>query len=133
MEAFDGGVLDGAVHRLDLSIGPGVLDLGQPVVDLMLATNAVEDVLEGVDVPVVMGEPDAIVRQNNVGPVGHGGDEVAQEGSGNHLPGLRMQFDISKLRCPVDGDEQVKFAFGRLNLSNINVEVAERAGLTFSS
>ena len=28
-----------------------------------------------------------------------------------------------------DGDEQVKFTFSRLNLSNINVEVAERVGL----
>ena len=73
VEALDGGVLDHAVHPLDLTAprensppdcflvlaAPGVLDLGQPVVDLMLAADAVEDVLEGIDLPVVVGELDA--------------------------------------------------------------------------
>ena len=39
-----------------------MLDLGQPVVDLMLAADAVEDVLEGMNVPVVVGELDAVIR-----------------------------------------------------------------------
>ena len=59
MEAFDGRVLDRAVHPLDLAIRPGMLDLGQPVVDLMLAADPIKDVLEGVYMPVVIGELDA--------------------------------------------------------------------------
>lgn len=43
-----GGLLDGAVHPLDLTIGPRMLHLGQPVLDAVLAADAVEDVLEGV-------------------------------------------------------------------------------------
>ena len=38
---------------------PRVFDLGQPVFDLMLAADAVEDVLEGINVPVVVGKLDA--------------------------------------------------------------------------
>ena len=69
---------------------PGVLDLGQPVFDLMLAADAVEDVLEGVNVPFVVGELDAIIRcpamvcvqtmrlgQHDVDAVRHSGDQTA--------------------------------------------------------
>ena len=70
VEAFDGRVLDRAVHALDLAAprensppdcflvlaAPGMLDLGQPMIDLMLAADAVEDVFGGVNVPVVVGE-----------------------------------------------------------------------------
>jgi len=167
MEAFDGRILDGAVplpgnglpanrerDALDLAIRPGVPDLGQPVLDLMLAADPVEDVLEGINVPVVMGELDAIIRcpatvclqtvrggEHDVEPVGHGGDQVAQEGCGGQFPGLSVQFNESELGGAVpsrafsmpcqatDGDEEIQLAFSRLNLSNINVEVAEWVGL----
>ena len=36
MIALDGGFLDCAVHALDLTIGPGMLDLGQPMFDPVL-------------------------------------------------------------------------------------------------
>ncbi len=42
--AFDGGVLDGAVHSLDLSVGPGMVRLGEPVLDAVLAADLVEAV-----------------------------------------------------------------------------------------
>ena len=62
-------------------------------------------------------------------PVGHGCDQVAQERGSGHFPGLLVQFDIGELGGAVDGHEEIQFAFSRLNLSNINVEVAERVGL----
>ena len=46
VEAFDGGVLDCAVHALDLAIRPRVFDLGQPMLNFMLAADTVEDVFE---------------------------------------------------------------------------------------
>ena len=60
VEAFDGRLLDRAVHAFDLAICPRVPDLGEPMFDLMLAANAVEDVFEGINMPVVIGELDAI-------------------------------------------------------------------------
>ena len=103
VEAFDGRFLDRAVHPFDLAairensppdcflvlMAPGVPDPGEPVFDLMLAADPVKDVLEGMNMPVVIGELDtaAIVARTNgatwrlgehdVEPVGHGGDQVA--------------------------------------------------------
>jgi hypothetical protein len=105
-----------------------VFDPGKPVVDLMLSTDTVKDVLEGIDVLVMIGELDAIIGQNDVEPVGHGGDQVTQEGCGGHLPGLLVQFNESELGSAVDGDEEIQLALSRLNLSDINMEVAERVG-----
>ena len=48
---------------------------------------------------------------------------------GSHLPGLLVQLDVSEPGGAVDADEKIQFAFRRLNLGNINVEVAERVGL----
>ena len=41
-EAFDGGFLDGPVHPFDLSVGPGMVGLGQTVADAMTKTDAIE-------------------------------------------------------------------------------------------
>ena len=154
VEALDGCVLDRAVplpgnglpanHERDafnLAIRPGMLDLGQPMVDLMLAADAVEEVLEGVNVPVVVGELDAIVSKHDVEPLRHGGDQISQERGGGRFPGLLVQRDVSELGGAVPsrafsmpcqatgGHEQVELAFRSLNLCNINMEVTERVGL----
>lgn len=46
VEALDGGVLEGPVHPLDLSIGSRMLDLGEAMFDTMFLANSAEDVLE---------------------------------------------------------------------------------------
>ena len=76
-----------------------MLDLGEPVLDLILAVDPVKDVFEGINMPVVIGELDAVIRcpagaclqtprggQNNVEPVRHGSDQVAQGGCCGHFP-----------------------------------------------
>ena len=117
VEAFDGRVLDRAVplpgsglpanrerdafnlaatrenRPPDCFLGlaaPRMLDLGQPMFDVMLAADAVEDVLEGVNVPFVVGELDAVIGcpamvcvqtmrlgEHDVDPAGHGSDQLA--------------------------------------------------------
>lgn len=42
MEALDGRVFDRAVQPLDLAVRPGVLRLGQPVLNVQLGTGVVE-------------------------------------------------------------------------------------------
>jgi len=42
MEAFDGRLLDCAVHPLDLSVSPGVVRLGEPVHDVVRLADHVE-------------------------------------------------------------------------------------------
>ncbi len=40
--ALDGCLLQGAVHPLDLAIGPGMVGFGQTVLDIILAANPIE-------------------------------------------------------------------------------------------
>ena len=65
MEAFHGRFLDRAVHAFDLAVRPRVFDLGEPVVDLMFPADTVKDVLEGINVPIMICELDAIVGQKS--------------------------------------------------------------------
>ena len=69
VEAFDGGLLDGPVHPLHLSVRPGMGDPGQPVLD-------------------------AVLGQHRVDGIRHRRDQVAQELGRDHLAGLLMQFGI---------------------------------------
>ena len=60
VKAFHGRFFDGPVHPFDLAVRPRVSDLGEPMFDLMLAADPVKDVLEGMNMPVVIGELDTI-------------------------------------------------------------------------
>ena len=65
VEAFDGSLLDGAVHALDLSVGPRVVRFGEPVLDLVRLADHVEAHLArsgGVAVARLLGELDAIAH-----------------------------------------------------------------------
>jgi hypothetical protein len=70
MEAFDGRFLDGSVHPLDLSVGPGVVRSGEPMLDVVGFTDHVEAHLArpcGVAVAGLIGELDAIIGQDRIG------------------------------------------------------------------
>ncbi len=54
---------------------------------------------------------------------------LPQDRSGGQFPGLVAPFDVSELGGSVNAHKEVALAFGRLNLSNINVKVAKRVGL----
>ena len=43
-----------------------------------------------------------------------------------------MQFDEGEFRGSVDRDEQVELALCRSNLSDVDMEIADRVGLEFS-
>ncbi len=87
MIALNGGLLDRAVHALDLTVGPGMLDFGEPVFDVVLIADPVEDMVEGVLVVRHVGELDAIIGEHGVDGIRHGSDQVAQELGGDHLTG----------------------------------------------
>ena len=42
--AFDGGFFGGAVHALNLAVGPGMIDLGEAMFDAILAASHVKHV-----------------------------------------------------------------------------------------
>jgi len=82
MEAFDGRLLDGAVHPLDLFVGPRVVRLCEPVLNVVCLADHVEAHLTrpgGVPVAGLLGELDAIVREDGVDAIRHGLQQVFKE------------------------------------------------------
>ena len=109
VEGFDGGFLDRAVHALGLSVGPRVVRLGEPVLDAVLAADALEDVAAAVavghaaSVPGLLGEGHAVVGQHRVNPIRERRHDIAQEGGSIELRGRLEEGDVGELRDAVDG------------------------------
>ncbi len=106
-----------------------MLHLGQPVFNDIFVADAIKDVTEIMNVTGAIGELNSVVCQYDIDCVRNRFDQIAQELGCRHLAGFLVQFDIGKLGCPADGDEEVEFALCGLNLSNINVEIAD--GISF--
>lgn len=63
IEVLDSCVFDRAVHPLDLTIRPEMLQLRQTMLDVVFVTDPIEDVVEGICVAGPIGELDTIVGQ----------------------------------------------------------------------
>ncbi len=63
VKAFDGRLLERAVHAFDLAVRPGMLDLREPVFDAIFVADTVEEVDEGITIPLLVGELNAVIRQ----------------------------------------------------------------------
>lgn len=123
--ALDGRVLEGAIHPLDLTVSPGMIDFRQPVLDAMLFTDAVEQMLESPFILQAIGELDAVVREDDMNAVGHGSGQTAEELTGRGAGLVRMQLGVSELRRAVDGDKQVEPSLRGVNLGDVHMEVAD--------
>jgi hypothetical protein len=123
--ALDGRLLDSAIHSLDLPVRPRVIDFGQPMLDAMLFTDAVEQVLESPFILQAIGKLDAVVREDDMNAVRHGGAQTAEELAGRGARLVRMQLGVSEFRCAVDGDEEIEPPLLSLNLCNVHMEVAD--------
>lgn len=107
IEAPDGGFLDGSIHSLDLTIGPGWFRFGQPMIHVVLRAGEVEsmgaeefasfdgffDLGDSGAAAARYGEVDAVVGENRMDLVGRGRDETAKEVGGNLGRRFLMQFD----------------------------------------
>ena len=109
VEAFDRRFLDGTVHSLDLAIGPRVVWLREAVLDTVGLANHVEahgPGRDGVAVPGLLGELNAVVGENGVDLIGHCFKHVLQELPGRLPVRLIDELGHGKLACAVDADEQ---------------------------
>ena len=132
VEAFDGRVLDGAVHPLDLAVGPRMVRLGEPVLDVVCLADHVEAHLTrpgGVAVARLLCELDAVVGQDRVNAVRHGFQQVFEELPRRAPVSLVDQSGNRELARAVDADEHVELAFGGLHLGDVHVEEADRVAL----
>ena len=132
VKAFACRLPDGAVHSLDLTVGPGMVGLSKPVVNVIGFADHVKAHLTrlgGVAVAQLLGELDAVVCQDRVNALGHGFQQKFEE-----LPSRPPLSPVDELgdresTRAVDADEQVKLTFGRLHLGNIDVKEADRVAL----
>ena len=119
--AFDRRVLDRPVHSLDLTVGPGMPRLCQPMVYVQLGAGELERMAEEALVlclhlldiagrPAIargVGEVRPIVGEHGVDFIGHRGGEVTQEVSGDPTGGLLVQLDKGELGSAINGHKQV--------------------------
>ena len=141
--AFDGGVLEGAVHPFNLAVRPGMLGLCQPVIDIVEGAGIFEGMR--VEEPPVgdhlldlgwgpgfaggIGEVGPVVGEDGVDLVGDGGDQAAQEVCSRFARHLLVQFDEGELRGPVDRDDEIELALSGSDLGEVDMEIADRIGL----
>ena len=141
--ATHGRFLERAVHPFDLTVGPRVVRLREPVLDLEIgagefegmATERLAGVSHAPDVrglPAAagrLGEVRAIVGENGVDPIGDRLGKAAQEVCGDETGHPLVQLGEGELAGPVDGHEQVKLAFLGSDLGDVDVEEADGVAL----
>jgi hypothetical protein len=79
VEALDGGLLDRAVHALDLAVVPGVVELRETMFDPVGLSDHIEARRPGIDGVAVAGllwELDVVIRQKRVNLIGHSFEQV---------------------------------------------------------
>src|SRR5690606_10753547 len=124
-----GRFLDGAVHTLDLAIGPRMIGFGEPVFDAVLAADAIEHVRTvargwAIAVPRCMAELDAVVGQHGVDVVGHGLDQRFEECGCSVVVRHLLEADEVVLAGEVGCHEAAMPFFGRWHVSNVAKEAA---------
>ena len=124
----NGRIFERTVHALDLTIGPRMFGFGQAVVNAMLETNPIKQQLEGILVARTIGKLNPIVRQNGVNFIGNSREKMAQEFGSDGTGRLLMYLNKGKLRSTINGHKQVKLAFFRLYLSDVDVKITDGIG-----
>ena len=105
--AFDGGFLDGPVHAFDLAVRPRMLDLGESVLDAVLAAAHVKHMGHvpgrwAIGVARWKRELNAVVGEHGVNFVRNGFDKSHQEDGRGRSTGLLHKLYEGKFAGPVD-------------------------------
>jgi len=79
MEAFNSGFLDGTVHAFHLPICPGMVDLGEPIFNVVFSTCAGKDMFKGERVFFPIGELNTIIGKNGMDFIGNSLNKLVQE------------------------------------------------------
>jgi hypothetical protein len=67
---FHGGLFERTVQPFHLAIGPGMGAFEQPLVKPIVTTDALKDLVQGLDSALPMGEPDAVIGEHRVALLG---------------------------------------------------------------
>ncbi len=125
VEAFYSRVLDRSVHPLDLTLGPRMIGHGQPVLDPVGLADHVESHRSGVDgvpVPGMLCDLDAIIGKNRVDLIGHSLKHVLQELPGGLSVSRCNELSDGKLGRSVNAHKEIELTFSRLHLGDVDME-----------
>jgi hypothetical protein len=103
---FHGGIFERPVHPFRLAMGPGPVELGQPLVNPMLMTVAIQALVNGVYCVLPMGTREAVIGAHRVDPRGSGSHQVPEERRGDHVVGFCLPFGIGTLPGAANRDMQ---------------------------
>src|SRR5215831_11321800 len=111
-----------------------MIGLGQPMLDPVLTTGAVERVTAepgGRAGPVLwqIGELDSIVGEHDLDLVGHSGDKGLQEGARSLRIGFVDELSDRELGGAVDRDKEIELALLGLHFGDVDAEEANRIDL----
>ena len=134
MIALNSGFLDRSVHALDLAVRPWMLDLGQPVFDVIFPAAHIEHMghvscRRATRVARRESELDPIVGENRVDLVGNRRDQSFEEDRGGGPSCLLNQSHKGELAGTINGYIEVELAFSGLDLGDVDVEIADRIRL----
>lgn len=130
--AFHRGILDGAVHALDLTIGPRMVRFGQAMFDPVGIAYHVEahgPRIGSVSVSGLLCELDAVIGQDRMYAVGHGFQKAFKELPGRLAIGFLDQLCHREFAGAIDGHKEIEFALFGPDLGNVDVEEADRVAL----
>ena len=141
--AMNGGLFDCAVHAFDLAIGPGMLDLGQPMINVVSGASTFEcvtpeqlsfrshllDVHRCPTLTSWISKLNAVVSENRVDGVGYSSNKIVQELLRDGSCSPLVKFNIGKLAGSVDGHEEMELAFCGSDFGNVDMEVTNRISL----
>ena len=125
--SFNGCVLDRAVHALNLTIDPRMVWPGQPVLVSVGVTDHVEPHGPGIDCVAVarlLGELDAVVRQNRVDAVRYGFQKMLKEFPRRLAIGLLHQLRNGELAGSVNGHKEKKLSFFGSDFGDVDMKIA---------
>jgi hypothetical protein len=134
MLALNGRFLDRSVHALDLAVRPWMLDLGQPMFDAIFSAALIEHMRHvscgrAIRVARRESELDPIVGEDRVDLIGNSRDQSFEEGRGRVPSCLLDQLDEGELAGSINSYIEVELAFGGLDRSDVDVEIANRINI----
>ena len=132
--ALHRGVLDRAVHPLDLTVRPRMVWLRPPALNAVTGADAVERTPpEARRRPVAIlgkiSELNAVVGERRVDAVGNGLDQGFEDGGRRGHVRLQLQANEGECARPIDRHIAVRPASRRADFDEINVEDAGRIAL----
>ena len=130
VEGFDDRFLDGANHAFGLTVGPGMIGFGKPMLDAVFPAYASENMRKGqACAPFGLGELDPVVGQYGVDCVGHGSDQRLEKAGRDHFHGPAVEAGKNQFGGAINSDIEAGLPVFVVQFRDVDVKVTDLIGL----